>query len=156
MLPDSQTGAGRKPADRRHTRGRAGESLACGYLERRGFEILQRNFRNRYGEIDIIARRGSLVAFIEVKTRLAIHHGEPFEAVSPRKQEQIRRMAQMWLAERAMDRTLRDCEFRFDVISVKIDDRREQSCSGSGLQGKGIPARGVKESGIEHLEDAFR
>ena len=155
-LPDSDSEEGRKPADRRHARGLAGEELARGYLERRGYDILEMNLRSRYGEIDIIARQGSVIAFIEVKTRLGDRHGEPFEAVGARKQGQLRRMAQMWLAARSGDPSLRECEFRFDVISVKMDDRREQFWSDTAPEGRGIGPAPVKEGGIEHLEDAFR
>jgi len=115
--------------------GRAGEALACRYLQDRAYEILATNYRSRYGEIDVIARRDGIVAFIEVKARASRRYGEPFEAVDARKQNQIRRMAQMWLAENAGDPELRQCDFRFDVVSLRLD---------GGIES------------IEHLEDAFR
>lgn len=155
-----------KAGDRRQAHGRAGEVLARSYLELQGYSILETNFRSRYGEIDIIARHEGIVAFVEVKTRLGKRHGEPFEAVGPRKQDQIRRMAQMWLAGHQSDPALRDSVFRFDVISVKMDDRGKFGRAENVPSGKGIGAARVKDSGegavkrvsgsIEHLEDAFR
>jgi putative endonuclease len=110
---------------------------ACRHLEERGYHILETNYRSRYGEIDIIARRGELVAFVEVKARRGVRHGAPFEAVGPRKQNQIRRMAHMWVAAHQSDNSCRSCAFRFDVISIILDE-----------------AGGVKS--LEHMEDAFR
>ncbi|MEK7817141.1 MAG: YraN family protein, partial [Actinomycetota bacterium] len=79
------------------------------------------NYRRRYGEIDIIARQGGTVAFVEVKARRDKSYGEPFEAVGPRKQRQLRRMAQMWLAEHERQLQGHDLTFRFDVISMVLD-----------------------------------
>lgn len=128
------TGHGGK--DPRVGRGRAGERLARLHLEERGYEILETNFRSRYGEIDLIARCGDVVAFIEVKARRSRRHGEPFEAVGHRKQGQIRRMAEMWVAARG-ERSLRECSFRFDVVSIMLDQYG-----------------GCAE--LAHIEDAFR
>ncbi len=125
--------------DPRQGIGAGGEAIACRHLEVSGYEILQRNFRSRYGEIDIIARRRGIIAFIEVKTRIGSRFGKPFEAVSPRKQNQIRRMAEMWVAANAGVPEVRRCEFRFDVISVKLSSRD-----------------GMQESSLDHMEDAFR
>ncbi len=165
-------GAGRSHDDPRRRHGRSGEDLARRYLEHHGYLILQTNYRSRYGEVDIIARRGRVVAFIEVKTRLGHKCGEPFEAVGPRKQNQIRRMAEMWVAEHAGDRELRECEFRFDVVSVKMDDRNSQGHVEAGFAGSAgddtahvsgddrrddsadDPDAGF--AGIVHMRDAFR
>lgn len=127
----------RRSRDPRPQRGRTGELLACEHLEARGYEVLERNFRSRYGEIDIIARRGRLVAFVEVKARRSRRCGEPFEAVGPRKQAQIRRMAEMWVAGRQRDPKVRECSFRFDVISIMLGS------DGSAAE-------------CLHLQDAFR
>ncbi|MBE0429242.1 MAG: YraN family protein [Thermoleophilia bacterium] len=125
------------PSDQRRQRGRAGEALAGAYLEIQGYGILHANYRSRYGEIDIIARRGRTVAFIEVKARRSKSFGEPFESVGLRKQSQIRRMALMWVAAHQSDPSLRDCVFRFDIISVLFD------AEGSLID-------------VRHMEDAFR
>lgn len=126
-----------RTCDPRRGRGQAGEALARRHLQGHGYEILETNFRTRYGEIDIIARRGELVAFIEVKARRSRRCGEPFEAVGPRKQNQIRRLALMWVAARQSDSSLRQCSFRFDVIAIMLD-------------GEGGAAQ------LLHMEDAFR
>ena len=123
--------------DPRRGRGRRGEQLARDHLASRGYDIIQTNFRSRYGEIDIIARKGDVVAFGEVKARRDRFFGEPFEAVSPRKRAQIRRMARAWLMANAHDPAYGDCCFRFDVISIMLDE-----------------AGGASE--LDHMEDAFR
>lgn len=147
MSRHSDVGAGRSRNDPRKQRGRAGEELACRFLEHSGYTIIETNHRSRYGEIDIIARQERILAFIEVKTRLGRRYGEPFEAVGSRKQNQIRRMASMWVAAHQNDPVLRECEFRFDVISVKLSELESQGNTYS--EGNGF-------SGIEHMEDAFR
>ena len=145
MRRNAEVGAGRSRDDPRCRRGRAGEALARRYLEYHGYTIIQTNFRSRYGEIDIIAGRGQVIAFIEVKTRLSRRCGDPFEAVGLRKQNQIRRLAQMWLAAHQGDRRLSAREFRFDVISVMMSERED----GAGASDQSF-------GGIEHMEDAFR
>ncbi|MHB8159583.1 MAG: YraN family protein [Thermoleophilia bacterium] len=167
MRRDAEVGAGRSRDDPRCRRGRAGEALACRFLVHHGYAIIQTNFRSRYGEIDIIARRGAVIAFIEVKTRLNRRYGEPFEAVGLRKQKQIRRLAQMWLAANQGDCQLSACEFRFDVISVMMSGREDGAnfpdrppgpeARGRGAGGPGDEsARDESFAGIEHMEDAFR
>ncbi len=91
------------------------EKKAAEYLEKKGFHILERNYRDRYGEIDIIARDGSYVVFIEVKYRGSIRNGYPEEAVSLRKQERIRHTARYFLFSR---RYPEDTPCRFDVVAV--------------------------------------
>src|SRR5438270_10600420 len=88
--------------DLRHRLGRVGEQLAAEHMIRRGFRVLERNYRTRWGELDIIAFDGTTLAFCEVKTRrLARGTGSPFDAVRPSKQAQVRRLAARWLVERA-------------------------------------------------------
>jgi putative endonuclease len=94
--------------------GRKGEDLAASYLQQQGYRLLARNYRQRYGEIDIIARDGVCIAFVEVKTRQAGSPFLPFEAVSQKKQRQIARVAQAYLSANR----LFDTPARFDVISV--------------------------------------
>lgn len=78
--------------------GKYGEDLACHYLQGQGYEILARNFRcHRFGEIDIIARKRSVISFIEVKTRSSTRFGRPIEAVTVMKQRKIHRCAEYYL-----------------------------------------------------------
>jgi len=106
--------------DLRHRLGRLGEDLAAAHLERRGFEVVARNHRTRYGEIDLIGYDGHTLAFAEVKTRRA-GSGAPWDALGPAKCRQVRQMARAWLAE-TTDRP-RGAELRFDAIGVVIDAR---------------------------------
>lgn len=122
-------------ADRRRAVGQRGEQLAAEHLERLGYEILERNFRTRWGELDIVARdRGTLV-FCEVKARWDLGGGRsPFESVHPAKRAQVRRMARCWLA-RPGGRPFVP-QIRFDAIGVRFD--------ASG-----------RLASLEHLEGAF-
>ncbi|MEX2581767.1 MAG: YraN family protein [Gemmatimonadota bacterium] len=108
-----------------------GERSAAQYLERRGWTILDRKFRAGRKEIDLVARRGEVVAFVEVKTRVALGYGHPFESIGPRKRRQIASTAQAWI-DRFGDG---DSIFRFDAVAVTRS------------------ATGGPE--IEHLEDAW-
>lgn len=100
----------RKAAERR---GRRGEWLAAFALMIKGYRILARRARNRAGEIDLIAQRGNLVAFIEVKARKT--ETLALEAVLPQAQKRIARAAELWMAHR---RDLRGCDWRFDIITI--------------------------------------
>ena len=120
---------------RRQALGQAGEDLAADHLESKGYLLLARRFRTRLGEIDLVARIGATVVFVEVKTRTGTGFGRPEEAVGFAKQAKLARMAGIFLASQptlAADGT--SC--RFDVISILW---REGSA----------PV-------LEHLEDAFR
>jgi putative endonuclease len=96
--------------------GRVGEDLACRYLEDNRFTIVDRNWRTRAGELDIIARRGALTVFVEVKARRGKTYGEPEEAVTPSKARRIRGLASEYLTSSGGS-----AETRFDVISVLLD-----------------------------------
>lgn len=110
--------------------GRRGEDAACEHLRALGFTILARNYRCPAGEMDIVARRGSLIVFCEVKTRRSLNYGYPVEAVDARKQARLRRIAAHYLAAERPQAA----EVRFDVVSAIVSNR------------------GVE---LEHLEDAF-
>ena len=98
--------------------GRDGEGRAARLLESLGLEVLERNWRCEEGELDLVARRGDLIVFCEVKTRRSRTWGEPFEAVHVRKQARIKRLAGRWLAEhRTSARSV-----RFDVVSIVAGD----------------------------------
>ena len=98
----------------RQTLGQAGEDAACAELLRRGYEILARRYRTRMGEIDIVARDGRTVVFVEVKTRTSAAWGRPLDAVTSHKQAQVRRMATDYLWRAGM----LDEPCRFDVVAV--------------------------------------
>ena len=97
--------------------GRLGEQLTAEYLEEKGYEIVERNFKCRFGEIDIIARNREYLTFVEVKLRKSDAFGEAREFVDARKQERIRATAALWLEthETAL-------QPRFDVVEVYAPD----------------------------------
>ena len=110
------------PADPRQHLGRTGEDLALAHLERLGFELVARNHRTRWGEIDLVVHDGTALVFVEVKTRRASGSGRgPWEALHERKRAQVRRMAAAFLAG-VQDRP-RSTDLRFDAIGVVIDPR---------------------------------
>ena len=94
--------------------GNRGERLAAKTLKAKGYRILARNYRNRWGEIDIIAMDGDTIVFVEVKTRSQHTQGRPEEAVTPTKQRQITRAASAWLHSHKLD----NHRCRFDVIAI--------------------------------------
>jgi putative endonuclease len=109
-------------ADPRRRLGRLGEDLAAAHFERLGYDVVARNHRTRFGEIDLIACDERALVFCEVKTRrTGGRAGGAAEAVAESKQAQVRRMAAAWLVENA-DRPHRD-ELRFDVVAVALDGR---------------------------------
>lgn len=110
--------------DPRHRRGLAGEEMAREFLERRGWEVMSHRFRLGRLEVDLIARKGPLVSFIEVKTRRGAAFGSPLEAVTWQKKREITRVAQAW-----MDRFGKEGDvYRFDVIGITM------SCGGPKVQ----------------------
>lgn len=94
--------------------GAAGEDLAADYLRRQTWDILDRNWRCRLGEIDIVARDGHAIIAVEVKTRRGNAAGHPAESVTPRKLARVRRLLAMWLD--AHDEHADD--LRVDVIAI--------------------------------------
>lgn len=115
-----------------HRLGAMGERLAARHLERRGWTVLARNFRFHRKEIDLIAVRGDVLAFVEVKSRRGTEFGHPLEAITPRKRREIHQVAAAWLR----GSRLKPGIVRFDAVSVLWEDRG--------------PPR------IEHVEDAWR
>jgi putative endonuclease len=98
------------------SRGKQGEELAARELERRGYAIVATRFRTRCGEIDIVARDGDVLVFVEVKTRADDACGTAAEAVTRRKQRKVTRMAAAYLAAHET----RECACRFDVVTVEM------------------------------------
>jgi putative endonuclease len=119
--------------DVRHVRGRRGEELAAEHFERLGFDVLARNHRTRYGELDLVVYDGETLVFAEVKTRRE-GSGDPWENLHELKRSQVRRMAIAWLTE-SNDRPFA-ADMRFDAVGVVVDGAGEL----------------VK---LEHLEAAF-
>ena len=115
----------------RRRKGALWEGEAARYLEEAGYEIVERNYRTRAGEIDLIAHKGNLLVFVEVKMRSSEAFGRPEEAIDSRKQKKIIEIAQLYLAEHPCPAQ----DIRFDVIA--------------------ITSRGADRN-IEHFEDAFR
>ena len=111
-----------QPRERQEGIGARGEDAAADRYGRAGFHLVARNWRCRLGEIDLVLARGSLLVICEVKARRGAGLGGPFEAVTPRKQEKLRRLAQAFLvAESRSLRRIRVRDVRFDVASVTID-----------------------------------
>lgn len=97
-------------------KGKFGEDAALDYLIKNGYTVLDRNYRTRYGEIDIIARDESYISFIEVKSRKDFTMGLPCEAVNSLKQRKIVRMALLYIAQN----NLPNENFRFDVVELVV------------------------------------
>ncbi|MBR3691645.1 MAG: YraN family protein [Clostridia bacterium] len=101
-------------------RGRMGEELAAAYLRRKGYEILAAGYHSRYGEIDIVAAKKGIVAFVEVKLRDNGSFAAAMEAVDRHKQEKLRRTALMWIAQNGDA-----LQPRFDVCEVYMPARTD-------------------------------
>ena len=114
-----------------HALGRFGEARAYAWLVERGWTIEARNYRFGRREVDLVARRGNLVAFVEVKTRAGTGYGAPEEAVTRLKRREIEIVAREYLCRRRLG----DVDVRFDVLAVTV---------------LGPDVR------VEHIEDAWR
>jgi putative endonuclease len=101
----------------RQALGRRGEDLACGALEARGYLILHRRYRTRYGELDIVAQQGGVLVFVEVRARGSGRFGHPAASVTEQKQQRVAAMADAYLGLEG----LRDRLCRFDVVAVEIE-----------------------------------
>jgi len=110
--------------------GEAGERIAEAWLVQRGWRILDRRFRSGHRDLDLVAEREGVVAFVEVKARRGRSFGDPVEAVNWRKQRELTRSAGVWIARYGAAKQA----FRFDVVGVLLD--------GSGTR-------------IRHVENAF-
>ncbi|MDQ4127415.1 MAG: YraN family protein [Actinomycetota bacterium] len=100
------------------------------HLVERGYELVERNYRTPYGEIDLIVRKDNTLVFVEVKLRRGTGFGDPLEAVTTRKQTTIRSLAQQYLSERepTFDAV------RFDAVGILVETRKNR---------------------LQHVEDAF-
>lgn len=97
--------------------GRAGESAAQAHIRSLGYEILALNFRTREGEVDMVARDGDTLAFVEVKTRRQFRYGLPEEAITAAKASRIKATAQTYLAEHGITQA----DWRIDLVAVEMD-----------------------------------
>ncbi len=113
----------------RRSLGILGENIAADYLQKKGLQIVERNFRCRLGEVDIIARQGGYLVFVEVRTRSSVSCGLPQESITSTKIKKLRRLAQAYMVQRS----LYNVDVRFDVVAVY--------CAG--------------ETTITHIENAF-
>ncbi len=102
--------------DKRIALGKRGEDLACEELSRLGYEILERRYRTRFGEIDIVARQSGVVVFVEVKARRGLDFGSGAAAVTAWKQRRVARMAQDFV----LRHRLHGQPCRFDVVAVDV------------------------------------
>jgi putative endonuclease len=98
--------------------GEQGERIAAEWLAQRGWRILERRFRNGHRDLDLVAERSGIVAFVEVKTRRGTEFGHPVEAVNWRKQRELTRSAAVWIARHRGGEQL----FRFDVVGVLVSE----------------------------------
>lgn len=100
-----------------HTAGQEGEDRATALLTRAGYAIVERNYRSKIGELDIVARDGDVLAFVEVRSRADDSHGHAAEMVTRDKQYQVARVAELYL----LDREPPDGRMRFDVVAITGD-----------------------------------
>ncbi len=101
----------------RQTSGKIGERIAADYLKNHGYEIISRNFRTRYGEIDIIARHKNTLVFIEVRSRGGDRFGTPTESITRDKQNKLRLMSAYFLLKNKLQRQAH----RIDVVAIIFD-----------------------------------
>lgn len=112
--------------------GKLGENFAVYYLKNKKYNILETNYKNKCGEIDIIAKDGEVYVFVEVKLRNSLDYGFPYEAVTKNKQNHIKNTALSYLK---LNHLLDEVQIRFDCISI-LGERYEDCV-------------------IEHLENIF-
>lgn len=112
-----------------NTLGKEGEDIAADFLKKKGFRIVEKNYRSIFGEIDLIVQDKGTIVFVEVKTRSDISFAYPFEAVNPKKREKIRKTALCF-----MKKMKQEVPARFDILSICVRDGKQE---------------------IEHIQDAF-
>ena len=110
--------------------GQKGENLAVAYLQNLGYKVLERNYRCKLGEVDIIARDNDTLVFIEVRTRSSLDFGLPQESINRRKRHQISKVA----LEYMIRRKLKNIPARFDVVAISLEPGKEK---------------------VDHIKDAF-
>ncbi len=101
--------------------GERGEALAWNFLRKEGYAILEKNYRTRFGEIDVIARKQDVVVFLEVKTRRDHTFGPPQESVDWKKRQKLSRTAEAYLQAKGLENR----PARFDILSITWDGSHE-------------------------------
>jgi len=114
------------------TLGDRGEEIAARHLAAAGWTVVSRNYRMGRKEIDLVARRGEVVAFVEVKTRAGLGYGHPLESITAKKRREVQQVAAAWVERHGREGDV----YRFDAVSVLV--------------------RAGSEPVIEHVEDAWR
>jgi putative endonuclease len=112
-------GSSHNTGDYKRRLGQRGEDIAAAYLGEQGYEVLARNWRCPAGELDIVAREGETLTFVEVRTRRGDRYGTPEESITPAKQAKLVELAQTYLQENG----LADENWRIDVVAVEMDRR---------------------------------
>ncbi len=110
--------------------GEEGERIAEGYLKRKGYRLVERNYRCPVGELDLVVLDHSVIVFVEVKTRTDDRFGAPLESVNPRKQQKMIKAALFFLNQHRLHHR----EARFDVVGISLKDQ---------------------EPVVEHIQNAF-
>ena len=100
----------------RQSIGRHGEELAQKYLRQKHYKIVEKNFRCKSGELDIIAKEKNVVVFVEVRTKTSTRYGPAYNSVTYSKQKQVKRVAQFYISKYNLVNT----QFRFDVIGITL------------------------------------
>ena len=101
--------------------GKEGEKIALRYLKRMGYQIIERNYRCKFGEVDIIAKDGKFLSFVEVRSGRNFIFNTPKESITKRKQQQISKVALNYIKRYQLTET----EARFDVVSIKFSPLEE-------------------------------
>ena len=96
--------------------GKLGENIASEYLLKKGYAIITKNFKEGYGEIDIVAQEGNTLVFVEVKTRIGDCYGEPVDAILPRKIREIIQTSEFYLFKNMLNRS-----WRVDVVAIALN-----------------------------------
>jgi putative endonuclease len=133
-VPDAPLELCRGDGLNRRRIGERGEDLALRYLAKKGYVAVERNYRTRHGEIDLVVRDESTLVFLEVKLRRGTGFGDPLEAVTPQKQARIRLTAEQYLSEKGADFVAGFDEVRFDAVGILL---------------------GTEKPKVRHVEDAF-
>lgn len=141
---------------KRRRLGLEGEERAAKYLEAKGYRIVARNVRADRVEIDLVARKGALLVFVEVKSRRGTSHGLAAEAVDPRKQRRLRRGAWAWL-ETDPEAARGTRGRRFDVVTCVRGATQENETAAPGRVRRSIHSRSLHEEAwtFEHWRGAF-
>ncbi len=106
--------------DKRKKLGNRGEKIAAKFLRKQSYQIIEKNYHSRLGEIDIVAKEDESIVFVEVKTRCSTYFGLPEEALSYDKRRRLSKLALGYLAHRR----IKDTNCRFDVVSILMDNNR--------------------------------